>query len=50
MNTPALTMPSTTMKRSSPRGLTALIMLKPKRAPVVLTTGVTPRGLQVVPA
>ena len=35
------------MKRNSPLGLTAEIMLKPKRAPVTLTTGVWPFGAQV---
>ena len=48
-NTPAPTPPRTTMNRSSPRGLTADIILRLKRCPVTRTTGVWPFGAQVVP-
>jgi hypothetical protein len=48
-NTLAVTDFAVSMKRMSPRALTAEIMFQRYRAPVIRTTGVCPTGAQVVP-
>ena len=45
----AVAVPSCTMKRSSPRGLTAECMFRENRDPVDATTGVSLIGAHVVP-
>lgn len=49
LKTGAVTVPSCSMKRNSPLGLTPESMLSEKRRPVAVTTGVCPAGAQVVP-
>ena len=48
MNTLALTFVRTTMKRSSPRGLTAEIIWTLERCPVSRATGIFPLGFRVL--
>src|SRR5690606_19296801 len=49
IKTRAVTVPSCSMKRNSPRGLIAESMFSENRRPVTATTGVCPWGAQVVP-